>query len=161
MNLKLERRFLVTQLPPDLPFSHHESVELFFIPNTDIQLELSVSASDVRAVLITPVEEGFKPQNETPISMDTFKQLTKYTKVKPLTFTKKVFKQKGLLFALELYPQKVFAQADNEFLFTVTVNFSDLPSFESFEPESWFNHEIETFDRYSYENLFEMVNRAD
>jgi adenylate cyclase len=138
MGTEIERKFLVSDLPPDLDGSHSDRIEQGYIAITDDELEVRVRRRGSQAVLTVKKGEGRKRlEEEIEIADEGFERLWPLTEGRRLEKTRYVVPiSGGLELEIDVYAGEL------EGLVTAEVELPSEEAAERFEPPSWLGPEV-------------------
>jgi adenylate cyclase len=145
---EIERKFLVTDLPPDMDRARSDLIEQGYIAIVD-DLEVRVRRLGGQAVLTIKKGGGQKRlEEEIEIDAARFERLWPLTEGRRLEKTRHTIPaSSGLELEVDVYAGEL------EGLVTVEVEFSSEADASSFDPPSWFGAEVTDDPHYKNQSL--------
>ena len=145
---EIERKFLVSELPPDIHgYPHHDIVQ-GYLRISDDGTEERVRKKGSRYMHTTKSGEGLvREESETVISKEEFEKHWPNTEGRRISKTRYDIKYEDVLIELDVYSD------DLKDLIVAEVEFESEELSSMFAPPQWFGKEVTDDERYKNKNL--------
>jgi adenylate cyclase len=146
MGLEVERKFLIEQLPGEIPIGSELEIQQGYLATGDDEVRLR--RQDGRHVLTVKRGRGLA-RDEVEVALDerSFEELWPLTEGRRVEKTRLTAEASTQTVEIDVYKGRLAG------LVTVEIEFDDEDAARSFSPPSWFSRELTGDDRYSNQLL--------
>jgi adenylate cyclase len=146
MGLEVERKFLIEQLPAEIPIGSELEIQQGYLATGDDEVRLR--RQDGRHVLTVKRGHGLA-RDEVEVALDerSFDELWPLTEGRRVEKTRLTTEAGTRTVEIDVYKGRLAG------LVTAEIEFDDEDAARSFSPPSWFSRELTGDDRYSNQRL--------